>query len=87
MEHAFHPGRRWRLDFAWPEFLIALEIEGGTFNLGRHTRPIGFEKDCEKYNAAALLGWTVLRVTGAMVKDGRALATVQTALSAARAVH
>ncbi len=86
-EHAFHPGRRWRLDFAWPEFLIALEIEGGTFNTGRHTRPVGFEKDCEKYNAAAMLGWTVFRVTGAMVRDGRALKTARLALAAAREVH
>lgn len=86
-EHKFHPGRQWRLDFAWPEFLIALEIEGGIWVKGRHIRPAGFEKDCEKYNAAATLGWTVLRATGAMVKDGRAILAVMRALDEAQRVH
>lgn len=58
-EYQFHPVRRWRFDFAWPERLIALEIEGW----GRHQRFVGYRNDCEKYLEAALLGWTVLRLT------------------------
>jgi very-short-patch-repair endonuclease len=60
-EHVFHPARKWRLDFAWPELRIAAEVEGGVFSRGRHVRPAGFIDDCEKYNAAVLLGWSVLR--------------------------
>ena len=30
-EYVFAPGRRWRFDYAWPAFMVALEIEGGTF--------------------------------------------------------
>ena len=28
-EHVFSPPRRWRFDIAWPEHMLALEIEGG----------------------------------------------------------
>lgn len=31
------------------------------FSRGRHNRPAGFIADCEKYNAAAIAGWKVLR--------------------------
>jgi hypothetical protein len=43
--------------------MIALEVEGGVWTRGRHTRGKGFLGDMEKYNAAALGGWCVLRVT------------------------
>lgn len=60
-EFKFHPKRKWRFDFAWPDLLVAAEVEGGVFVRGRHVSPKGFVADCEKYNAAAQLGWTVLR--------------------------
>lgn len=69
-EYQFAPHRKWRFDFAWPEKKIAVEIEGGTWSAGRHTRGTGFAADCEKYNAAALHGWRVLRFTGEMVRAG-----------------
>jgi hypothetical protein len=62
-EHRFAPPRRWRFDYAWPEQMVALEVEGGAFTQGRHTRGAGYVKDMEKYNEAALRGWVVLRVT------------------------
>lgn len=67
-EVRFHPTRRWRFDFAHEATLVAIEVEGGTWVGGRHTRPAGFHKDCEKYNAANLLGWTVFRLTPQMIK-------------------
>jgi hypothetical protein len=79
-EYRFAPPRRWRFDLAWPSLRLALEIEGGTWTGGRHVRGKGYERDCEKYNAAALAGWTVLRATTAMLHDGRALALLQQAL-------
>lgn len=60
-EHKFHPERQWSLDYAWPEYKIALEVEGGVFIGGRHTSGMGFVGDMEKYNEAASLGWFILR--------------------------
>lgn len=68
-EYKFHPRRKWQADFALPDLHILVEIEGGTWVGGRHSRGYGYAADCEKYNAAAILGWSVLRFTGAMVKD------------------
>jgi very-short-patch-repair endonuclease len=79
-ELEFYPVRKWRFDFAWPELLVAVEIEGGSWSGGRHTSGPGFEADCVKYAEAAILGWLVLRVTTAMVDDGRAVALLGRAL-------
>ena len=61
-EHRFHAVRRWRFDYAWPQQRVALEVEGGVWTGGRHTRGAGFLGDLEKYNAAVLAGWRVVRV-------------------------
>ena len=61
-EHRFHGKRKWRFDIAFPEEKIAIEVEGGVFTGGRHTRGKGFLKDMEKYNTATTMGWRVLRV-------------------------
>jgi very-short-patch-repair endonuclease len=61
--------RRWRFDFAWPQHRVAVELEGGQWTRGRHTRPLGFEADCHKYNFAAVAGWRVLRFTPRMLED------------------
>lgn len=60
-EYKFHPTRRWRFDYAIPEYKIALEVEGGVWTGGRHTSPRGFLNDMEKYNTALLMGWRVFR--------------------------
>ena len=80
-EFRFHPTRRWKIDFAWPDQWLAVEVEGGTFSGGRHVRGKGFELDCVKYNAAALDGWTLLRFTGDMIKSGDAIAVIEAALN------
>jgi very-short-patch-repair endonuclease len=69
-EHKFHPTRRWRLDFAWPDHKLAVEIDGGIWANGRHNRGAGIEADCQKYLAATLLGWRIIRATPDMVKSG-----------------
>lgn len=81
-EHRFHPTRRWRFDFALPGDRIGIEIDGGVWTGGRHTRGAGFIKDQEKTNAAAVLGWRVLRFVPADVGSGRLLLVVKQALAA-----
>ncbi len=57
-------GRRWRFDLAWPQFHVAVEFQGVLYHTqGRHQRPHGLAADCEKLNAAELLGWRVLLFT------------------------
>ncbi|WP_114752330.1 hypothetical protein [Pleomorphovibrio marinus] len=69
-EFRFDPNRRWRFDFALPHYKIAIEVEGGVWTQGRHTRGSGFVKDIEKYNRAAALGWRLVRVVPSdLLKD------------------
>lgn len=79
-EYRFCPPRMWRFDFAWPERKLAVEIEGGTWSGGRHTRGSGFAADCSKYNAATMMGWRVLRYPAERVRDGTAVAQVASML-------
>ena len=82
-EHRFNPPRRYRFDFAWPEIMLAVELEGGTlskYKKSRHTTGTGFHNDCQKYNQAALMGWTVLRFDSAMINNLEAITTTLTSL-------
>lgn len=62
-EYQFAAPRLWRFDFAFIADLVALEVEGGVWTKGRHTRGSGFLKDIEKYNTATVMGWRVIRCT------------------------
>jgi len=81
-EYRFAYGRQWRFDFSWPDYKVAVEIEGGTWARGktRHTTGQGFLDDCKKYNSAAILGWLVLRGDYKMVHDWSLLAHLERAL-------
>lgn len=81
-EHRFHPERRWRFDSAWLEWKVAMEIDGGVWTGGRHTRGRGFTSDMEKLNEAAIEGWLVVRVIPSQIRSGTAAQTVKRALVA-----
>jgi len=81
-EYRFHKKRRWRVDFAWAEARVAVEVEGGIWSNGRHVRGSGFEADCEKYNELALAGWLLIRVTSKHIRGGEAVAWLERALGA-----
>lgn len=82
-EHRFHPERRWRFDFAWPDIMLAVEVEGITHGDGggRHQRGTGYMEDCDKYNAAMFLGWRLLRYTGEHLKSGVHLIQISRAIN------
>ena len=84
-EYRFAPPRRWRADFWVRTFGIdvLVEIDGGAFIGGRHSRGAGVEADAEKQSAAAILGYRVIRCTPAQVDDGRALEWIRQALGIA----
>lgn len=73
-EVRFHPTRKWRADLLWrePRKLI-VEVEGGVYVQGRHSRGVGLEADAEKYAHALLAGFPVLRVTPRQVQQGHAV--------------
>jgi hypothetical protein len=68
-ELVFHAERKWRADFAHIESRTLIEVEGGVFikGGGRHNRAAGFIADAEKYLAAFLAGWNVVRLTEAQI--------------------
>jgi len=74
-EHKFHPTRRWRLDFAWPDVKIAVEVHGGIWlpDRGGHTSGSGRMRDMEKLNEATMHGWLVLEVASNHIRSGEAI--------------
>lgn len=75
-EYRFDPKRKWRFDFAFLGPKVGIEIEGGTWSNGRHSRGPGYEKDLCKYNAASRAGWMVLRYSTRMATSGEAIKEV-----------
>jgi very-short-patch-repair endonuclease len=79
-ERCLIPGRRFRCDLIWAGPRLVVEVDGGTFVAGRHSRGSGQAQDAEKHNLLTLLGWRVLRVTTPHVRDGSALRWITDAL-------
>lgn len=86
-ELLFHPSRKWRFDYAIPDHRIALEVEGGVWTRGRHTRPQGFLGDIDKYNQATLLGWRVFRTTPAQLLRTSTLELLRKAIESPGVAH
>lgn len=73
-EYAFIPGRRFRLDFAWPQRKVGLEVDGGVFGIGRpcptckrrrvgaHSSISDIKRNMEKRNLAIVHGWRIITV-------------------------
>ena len=78
-EFRFWPERKFRFDYAWPEKRLALEVEGGVFTMGRHTRGAGYAKDLLKYSEAAARGWRILRVMPSQLTKAETITLVQRA--------
>ena len=72
-EFKFHPSRMWRADFHLKGKKILVEVEGGIWSNGRHTRGSGYLGDLEKYNAATMMGYQVIRFSTEQVKSGKAI--------------
>lgn len=68
-QYRFHDTRKWRFDFAWPEWKLAVEIQGGTWSKGGHNTGYGITADYEKLRVAQRLGWKVLPYSTQDCKD------------------
>ena len=89
-EYRFAPPRRWRADYFFANAVsnigtssvikympLAVEIEGGAFSGGRHTRGAGFLADMSKYNHMSIMGISLLRFTPTQVEKGEAALMVK----------
>lgn len=65
----WHVSRDWRWDIAWPDYQLALELQGGSWTSGRHNRGAGMAGDYEKHLNATRVGWRVLYLTTDMLHD------------------
>ena len=72
-EFRFHPERRWRFDFAWPERTLATEVQAAVFSRGRHSLPRGLPADWETASEAPLLGLRTVIVSRLEIRNGQAL--------------
>lgn len=84
-EYRFDDERKWRFDYAWLDWRIALEVDGGIFGRGKpcpackrrragaHSSVKDMLKDIEKMNVAQLRGWKVMRCIPDDVKTGKVL--------------
>ena len=79
-EYRFAPPRRWRADFSISSGALLVEVDGGLFVGGRHSRGRGIELDMEKANEATLLGWRVLRVSPRHIRTRQALGWIERAI-------
>lgn len=71
VEYRFHPVRRWRFDYAFPDKKVYLEVDGGIFGfyvtnkttgerkliLGGHNYGGQIRNEHAKRNAATVMGW------------------------------
>ncbi|ENX29001.1 hypothetical protein F891_00918 [Acinetobacter sp. CIP 101966] len=76
-EFKFHPDRKWKADFHLVDKKILVEVEGGIWSGGRHTRGKGYIGDMEKYNAATMMGFQVIRFSTDQVKSGHAIQQIE----------
>jgi hypothetical protein len=79
-QHRFAHPRRYRFDCAWVRERVAVEVQGGIWNRGRHARGSGIAAECQKLSLAAAMGWRVLPVTREMIESGEAVALIRQAL-------
>ena len=76
--------RRFRFDFAWHKYKVALEVHGGQYTRGRHQTATGFAKDRVKMNLAQLAGWIVIEACTEHVKSGEFVEWVEAAIETRR---
>lgn len=79
-QSALVPGRKFRADLYFPEARLAVEVHGGIYMQGRHSRGTGQESDYEKAALTALQGIWTLFVSGRHVRTGTALAWIEALL-------
>ena len=71
-QYLYLRGSKHTLDFAWPELMIGVEVQGMV-----HRIKSKFHADIKKRATALLQGWRVLEVGGAEIRNGVAIKWTQ----------
>lgn len=79
-EYQFLKTRRFRFDYAWIKERVALEVVGGVWVRGGHSRGKIQLRDMERRNLAQLAGWKVLEVPPAALFQSDTLDMLRQAL-------
>lgn len=84
--HRFNRLRRFEIDFAWPQWKIGVEIQGGVWMNGRgaHSRPVNILRDMFKHNMLIDDGWRVWHYTPGQVRTGEAIQHLDQIIRAAQ---
>jgi hypothetical protein len=53
-------GQLWRVDFAWPDEMVAVEYDGFDW----HSSPAALQRDRQKRAALEEMGWRVMSIVG-----------------------
>ena len=61
------PNRKFRVDFAWINSKVIVEINGQTWQKGGHSSGKGLYRDYEKLNLAQANGWVVFQLSSEMI--------------------
>lgn len=87
-EYYFSPDRGFRIDFALPDYKIAIEIDGGIWMRGKsgHSSGSGIKRDQEKTTLLSSLGWSVLRFEPNEAMSLRTLEIIKNTIKSKRAV-
>lgn len=80
-EYRFRPDRRFRLDFAFPQWTLAVEVDGAVHRIKER-----FNADRERGQVAMLHGWRVLHVSPKEVRSGHAITLTKKLLLIAGAI-
>lgn len=84
-EFRFDPERKYRLDAAWPDLMLALEIHGGM--RAYHPSHMSYSqrrRDMDKILSAQAKGWRVLEFEWKDIKTGSAVPLIQEVMALRR---
>jgi very-short-patch-repair endonuclease len=77
--HFLPTRRKFRADFLMPALKVIIEVNGGQFTGGRHTRGgKGYENDLTKLNLAQIHGYKVIQFTYQMLRRGEHVEILKT---------
>ena len=68
-EYRYARKRKFRVDFAYPEIRMGIEIDGGIFNKKAHGSITGILNDIDRNNTAAMEGWTMIRIPSSHIHE------------------